>query len=102
MLGANDNTEVIGSIGDSLTSSGPIEGDVLNEQGRQYSISWRNGVIAFGLADDSPMFTWDLGQEITVSRIAFSAGEDSVYQIHTYKYYYLPGKWCPSGFKLRY
>nr|XP_054754163.1 uncharacterized protein LOC129260138 isoform X2 [Lytechinus pictus] len=93
-VGDNGNEYVTGSLGEATSpgdASRRVQEGVLSLSGKQYYLSWRNSRIKFGeTAEDSDaMLDWFIGEEISVSKLEFVAKVDSVYLIHTYKYFYL-------------
>ncbi|XP_041485371.1 uncharacterized protein LOC121431742 [Lytechinus variegatus] len=93
-VGDNGNEYVTGSLGEATSpgdASRLVQEGVLSLSGKQYYLSWRNSRIKFGeTAEDSEaMLDWFIGEEISVSKLEFVAKVDSVYLIHTYKYFYL-------------
>ncbi|XP_063955385.1 uncharacterized protein LOC129260138 isoform X2 [Lytechinus pictus] len=93
-VGDNSNEYVTGSLGEATSpgdASRRVQEGVLSLSGKQYYLSWRNSRIKFGESaeDSEAMLDWVIGEEISVSKLEFVAKVDSVYLIHTYKYFYL-------------
>lgn len=96
VVGDLDNKYVTGSssTGDKSPddASRSVEGGVLSLAGKQYYLSWRNGRMKFGETEEESkaMMNWEIG-EISVTKLEFIAAYDSLYLIHTYKYFYVYG-----------
>ncbi|XP_030830440.1 uncharacterized protein LOC576141 isoform X3 [Strongylocentrotus purpuratus] len=96
LVGDEGNNYVTGSSGTGDKSpddaSRRVEGGVLSLAGKQYYLSWRNGRMKFGETeeDSEAMMNWEIG-EISVTKLEFIAAYDSLYLIHTYKYFYVFG-----------